>query len=192
MPSTLSRVTRLLACAAAAGAASAGKLTLLLDGKPVTPGNYTVTPTTTLSFDNELVTFTFGHTGGRSEFRIEQVLVAGTQIADNADDSWYIDWSGDKAPGEHAEWDTLQVLRADADLLHVAFVDSGNKLLRHTLHNVMAPDTRGMFGFDVMTTMDRVRSVAGGGRAAGRCASRGRLRCSRMLSSSERMRRYST
>jgi hypothetical protein len=172
-----SRAARLLACAAAAGVAAAGKLTLLLDGKPVTPGNYTVSPTTTLSFDNELATFAFGHTSGR--FQIEQVVVAGTQIADSADDSWYVDWSGDKAPGEHAEFDTLQVLRADSELLHVAFVDNTNKLLRHSLHNIMTPTTRGMYGFDVMTTMARVRVLlcvwgGGGGVAAvWRCRGRG-------------------
>lgn len=146
---------RLLAAAAAAASCCvvthAARLSLALNGQPATIGNFSIGDDTTLVFDNGLIQWTFGHRKGGG-FQLTQALVNGTQIDDSGEASWYVDWSGGKGD-DNAKFDTLRVLRADGELLHVAFADTTNDLIRNELHNIMTAGTRGMYGFNVLTTL---------------------------------------
>ena len=133
---------------------AAGAMTLTLNGAPAVPGAYNIASDTTLVFDNGLSRFSFAM--HPNSWQVVEVIVNGTQISGTfGESSWYVDWSGGKN-GDVAVWDTLSILNVSDAVLHVAFVDTNpRRQLRHELHNVMTPDTRGMYGYDVMTAQER-------------------------------------
>jgi len=144
---------RVVSMALCAAVARAGALSLLLNGQPAAVGNYTIAEATVLVADNGLIEFSFGHRQGGG-FQLLRALANGTQVDDSREASWYVDWSGGKGP-DGAKWSVLRVLRAD-ELVHFAFADTTNELIRNELHNLMTADTRGMYGFNVLTTQKPV------------------------------------
>lgn len=141
------RAATLLAAASCAAAAS--PLTLTIGGAPASVRNYTFpSEAPTVALGNGLVTFTFGPRG--NTIAAHSVVMNGTQLNSQGEESYYVDSAGGK---QDLVCDTVVVLRLTPELVEVAFVDSRSSPLRHAHHLIMVPGTAGIYGFDVMTAV---------------------------------------
>ena len=128
--------------------AIAGQVTLTLNGAPAVLGNVTMSASTSFAFSNGLLNAAFvAHNGGVQMTAWE---VAGVNLAETSEATWYEDWSGGK-DGNVAGVDTLRVLRLSADLVELALADTKHPKRRLEQHIVMTADTMGLFTYTVMT-----------------------------------------
>ena len=79
-------------------------------------------------------------------------IVAGVNLAETSEETWYQDWSGGKN-GDDAGVDTLRVLRLTPDLVELAFADTRHPTRRLEQHIVMTSDTMGLITYTAMTVV---------------------------------------
>ena len=145
--------------------ASAGPVTLTVDGAPARLGTLAFpSAAKVVIFSNGLITFTFGPNYtplyDYTTITASDVVVNGVNIAHNisgedgdpsATQSFYIDSGGGK--GTFLRCDTIKILRLSASLVEAAWVDTKSTPLRHEHHLIMTADTRGLYGYDILTSV---------------------------------------
>jgi rhamnogalacturonan endolyase len=154
----------------AAAAPTAMPVKILINGSRPRTGSYAFpADVDTLVLDNGLIKFTFGRddaTGGvvtgwtDTSITATSIVVDGVELAHNLNGvdprdpdrqhSFYIDAGGGRTRLVCTE---VRVLRIDQDLTEVAFVDNASSQLQHEHHLIMRRGKRGLYGYDILTSM---------------------------------------
>ena len=144
-----------------------GRPRVLIGNRPAAIGSYAFpNEVPELVLDNGLVRITFGRddaggvlTGwGDVSITATSVVVDNTELAHNLNGvdprdpdrqhSFYVDAGGGKT---RLVCSRVDVLRIEAQLIEVAFVDTTSTPLRHEHHLVIRAGHRGIYGYDIMT-----------------------------------------
>ena len=156
-----------LLLAAVRAAATAGAVSVTVDGAPAVLGAFAFPAAHhRIVLDNGLFTATFdrddlNYTGWSGvSVSLVSLVVGGVELAHNLDGeaprdpdrqhSFYIDAGGGTS---RLVCSSVHVLRLDADLAELAFVDNSSTPLQHAHHIVVRAGVAGVYGFDHLTAV---------------------------------------
>ena len=130
--------------------AANGDVELLLNSKPVSPGDLKPADVTDLTLRNGVVSITFGPDGSATS-----LIKNGQELAHNlngivprdvdAHRTWYIDYN---AGGGHLVADNIRVIQATSEMAHIAIIDSGVTSAFYLEHHILLrKGDSGLYGY---------------------------------------------